>query len=158
MASQTRQFAEQLSEALRSYTKPSITELAYSTEDDFRVMNLRPHLDRLNLSDCTIHTFIVCRDRVPMRTAGRDRCGYRFGFTMEVSMIRKLTSVDATLQPGSQQQLDGCMEYAEWVQDIVGGNLEVAARSLTDMNVLALPEVDIAETGMWMCDMELTYG
>jgi hypothetical protein len=149
--------AEALAHAYRSRVKPNLIDLAYSRENDFRVVHCRPTLNREILSDCDVQTFIVIGDRI---ISSKDRCGFRYGNNFEIVLVRKLTSVNAATQPAGFQQLDSCLEFTEWVQDQVSANdiRNIDGLILNDIELFGLPADDMVLSGIWTSTMELRYG
>ena len=154
--SQAYEIAETIAEAYRSQTKPLLTDLAYSQEDNFRVVYRAPYIERESIDNCEAHTFIVLGDRF---VTTRDRCGYRFGYSFQVMMFRKLTSVTEDSQPGDLTELDDTLAYMEWIQDRVNdpGILRVAGHQLTQVEVVGWPSEELVVGGVWAAAMEFRY-
>ena len=157
MASLSKQHADALASFLRTQQKPAIPDTAYSLENDFRVVHTRMHFERDELDDCEIHSYLIIRPRVVLESAARDRCGYRFGYNVDLGVVRRLTSDAPDGQPGMEHQMDACLEYVEWVQTIVGDNIRIGTRALTGIDIYEMPDQDRLSTGVWAAEIGFRY-
>jgi hypothetical protein len=154
--SQAYDIAESIAEVYRSQTKPSLTDLAYSQTNNFRVVYRAPYIERESIDDCEAHTFVVLGDRV---VTTRDRCGYRFGYNFQIIMFRKLSSVVSDTQPGDLNELDATLTYMEWIQDQVNlpGILRAGGQQLTQVEIVGWPSEELVVGGVWAAAMEFRY-
>lgn len=160
MSSESRKHADAVSNLLLGNNRPMIDGIAYSSDDNFKVVESRYNLFR-QCMDKTVHTFVVMQPRQVYQTSGRDRCGYLFGYSAVVAFVQKLSTRADNYAPGlpaSHKEIDSLIEYVEWTQDILVSNTQVRHRSLTNIDIGEIPVQDALTEGMFLAEMVIEYG
>ncbi len=160
MSSKSRQHADAVANLLHSFTKPTIDGIAYSTENDFKVVESRYNLFR-QCMDKTLHTFVVMQPRQVFASNSRDRCGYKFGFSVVIAFVQKLSTRPEAYEaglPASHKEIDAIIEYVEWTQEKIGANIKVGNRAVTDIDIGDIPVQDALSEGMFLGEMSISYG
>ncbi len=160
MSSKSRQHADGVANLLHSFIKPNIDGLAYSTEDDFKVVESRYNLFR-QCMDRTLHTFVIMQPRQVYQSSSRDRCGYKFGYSVVIAFIQKLSTKPEAYEaglPASHKEIDAIIEYVEWAQETIGENIRIGNRAVTEIDVGDVPVQDALSEGMFLGEMTISYG
>ena len=162
MSSKSRDHAVLLAEALRDTPKPLIDGLVWDEDDNFRVVESRYNLVRQSMNN-EVHSFVVIQPRELLTSATPDRCGFRYSYPAVISVIKKLqTNIEPMAQglPAAAEEIDSLTEFIEWIQDVVtqGENRRIGTRALTDMTVTAMPDMTRLTEGVYLSELELSYG